>query len=136
MINVINTPWKVSLEIRRFLVFLFVRVYFGFNGISWNRGWKIYGRPILQRHLGSVIEIGQGLIARSWPAANPLAPDRPVVLSTRSKGAILRIGSNVGITGGTICAQESIEIGSNVYIGANSVITDTDFHPIDPVVRQ
>ena len=35
------------------------------------------------------------------------------------------------MTGGTICAAERIIIGNNVAVGANTIITDTDFHPLD-----
>lgn len=34
------------------------------------------------------------------------------------------------MTGGTICAEESITIGDHVWVGGNSTITDTDFHPL------
>jgi acetyltransferase-like isoleucine patch superfamily enzyme len=132
----LGTPWKIALEIRRIIALPYVRASFMFNGVPWQNNWKVYGYPILQRCRGSIIEIGDGLIARSWPASNPLAPNRPVVISTRSKGAVLRIGSNFGITGGTICAQECIEIGNKVFIGANCIVVDTDFHPLDAEVRR
>ena len=34
------------------------------------------------------------------------------------------------MTGGTICAEESITIGDDVWVGGNCTITDTDFHPL------
>jgi acetyltransferase-like isoleucine patch superfamily enzyme len=34
------------------------------------------------------------------------------------------------MTGGSVVAAERIEIGNRVLVGANCVITDTDFHPI------
>jgi acetyltransferase-like isoleucine patch superfamily enzyme len=39
------------------------------------------------------------------------------------------------MTGGTICAAERIKIGTDVTIGANCTIIDTDFHPLDPEIR-
>ena len=132
----ISSPWKIFLELRRYIALPYIRLYFSLNGVSWKRGWKIYGRPILQRHRGSQIDIGREFYLRSFAASNPMAPHRPVIISTRSKGAVLRIGDGVGMTGGTICAEERIEIGDRVFIGANCIIVDTDFHPIDLVVRQ
>ena len=35
------------------------------------------------------------------------------------------------MTGGTICAVEKVTIGHNVTIGANTIITDSDFYPLD-----
>jgi acetyltransferase-like isoleucine patch superfamily enzyme len=39
------------------------------------------------------------------------------------------------MTGGSIVAEQSIQIGHRVTIGANSVICDTDFHPLDAEFR-
>jgi acetyltransferase-like isoleucine patch superfamily enzyme len=44
--------------------------------------------------------------------------------------AILKIGNNVGMSGASIYAESSIEIGDHVLLGANARIYDTDFHPI------
>jgi acetyltransferase-like isoleucine patch superfamily enzyme len=40
------------------------------------------------------------------------------------------------MTGATLVAAEWIEIGDRVFVGANCVIVDTDFHPLDPSARQ
>jgi acetyltransferase-like isoleucine patch superfamily enzyme len=39
------------------------------------------------------------------------------------------------MTGGSVVAALSIVIGDRVLVGANSVITDTDFHALDPEDR-
>lgn len=136
MRDLFNSPWKITSELRRLLIFPFVRLNFIFTGISWNSGWKIYGMPILQRQRMSRIEIARGLYLRSFAASNPLGPYRPVILTTRSSHARIVIGEDVGITGGTICAEESIEIGDRVLIGANCILVDTDFHPVDIPTRR
>jgi len=132
----LDTPWKLAMELRRILILPYVRLYFALNGVTWGRGWKIYGCPIIQRHRHSRMIIGQGFSVRSFTSSNPLAPYRPAILSTLSRDAVLRIGDNVGITGGTICAALRVEIGDRVVIGANAIIVDTDFHPLDPALRQ
>lgn len=131
MLDLYNSPWKITSELRRLLMLPLIRLKFGIGGILWNSGWKIYGMPILQRHRKSSIEIGRGLYLRSFAASNPLGPYRPVILATRSTNASILIRDDVGITGGTICAEEKIEIGNRVLIGANCVLVDTDFHPVD-----
>jgi acetyltransferase-like isoleucine patch superfamily enzyme len=132
----LDSPWKIYSEIRRLIAIPHIRLYFAINGVRWGSGWKIYGCPILQRHRGSRIEIGNGLSLRSFFASNPLSPNHPTVLSTRSERAIIRIGEEFGMTGGTICAVNRIEIGNRVVVGANAVIMDTDFHPLDPMERK
>ena len=132
----VDTPWKAFLEMRRLFVLPYTRLYFAVHGVPWGHGWKIYGCPIIQRHRGSTITIGRGLVLRSFASSNPLGPFRPAILSTRSADAIIHIGDEVGITGGTICAAQRIQIGNRVLIGANSIIVDTDFHPLHPEQRQ
>ena len=72
---------------------------------------------------------------RSWHASNPLAPNHACVVATRSRNAIIRVGNNCGFTGVSLVAMSQIEIGNNVVVGANAVIIDTDFHPLDPTER-
>jgi len=40
------------------------------------------------------------------------------------------------MTGGTLCAAKKIIIGNNVGVGANTIIVDTDFHPLDTTQRR
>lgn len=131
----LDTPWRVRLELRRWLSWPGARLIFALAGVRWGRGWRFYGVPILQKHRRSTITIGDGLSLRSTPHSNALGPNHPVILSTRRPGARLVIGRGFGMTGGTICAEESITIGDDVWVGANCVITDTDFHPLDLATR-
>jgi len=50
--------------------------------------------------------------------------------------ANLKIGSNTGMTGAVIYCLHHIEIGSNVLIGANARIWDTDHHALDYMERR
>lgn len=130
-----ETPWKVRNHIERFVALPRIRVQFLMAGIKWGHGWRIFGSPILQRHRQSEILLGDNLELRSTPGSNPLSPRSPVVLSTRTAGASIRIGEGCGLTGTVIVASERIEIGARVLIGANSTITDTDFHPLSAAAR-
>lgn len=131
----LDTPWRVRLELRRWLSWPGTWLIFALAGVRWGRGWRFYGVPILQKHRRSTLTIGDGLSLRSTPHSNALGPNHPVILSTRRPGARLVIGRGFGMTGGTICAEESITIGDDVWVGANCVITDTDFHPLDLAAR-
>jgi acetyltransferase-like isoleucine patch superfamily enzyme len=131
-----ETPWKAINEVERYLIWPLARLRFAAAGIAWGRGWRIYGMPIIQKHQRSTLRIGPGLSLRSTVRSNPLGPGRPAILCTWTAGAILRIGADFGMTGGSIVAAESVLIGDRVMMGADSIITDTDFHPLDPARRQ
>jgi acetyltransferase-like isoleucine patch superfamily enzyme len=131
-----DTPWKAWNELWRWLAYPWVRLLFATNGIPWGCGWRFHGVPIIQKHRHSVMRFGLGFSLRSSTCSNPLGPNHPVILCTLQAGAVLEIGANFGMTGGTICTAERIAIGDNVTVGANTTIIDTDFHPLDPKVRR
>ncbi len=122
------TPWRAWNELWRYLALPAIWLKFRINGIPWGADWRIYGVPLIQKHARAEIRIGPGLWLRSSTRANPLAPAHPVVLSARQAGSRLLIGCDFAMTGGVLCAEESIEIGDRVTVGANCTIIDTDFH--------
>jgi len=93
------------------------------------------GLPRLQLCPNTVLQIGARCIFRSNPESNPIGVDQPVTFCTLLAAAKIVIGNCVGISGGTICARQLIEIGSGTLIGANTYIFDNDFHAIDPIAR-
>ena len=126
-------PWKAGNECRRLLVLPLV--YWALRGIDIGGGWRCYGLPIIQRHRRSSIRIGQRMNLRSTARSNPLGPNHAVIISTRRPSAVLTIGDDFGMTGGSLVCDERITIGDRVWVGANTVIADTDFHPLDPQRR-
>lgn len=131
-----DCSWKISNEYKRCLIYPYVRFLFAANRIAWGKGWRLYGSPIIQKQKNSSICFGNGLQLRSTVRSNPLGPNHPVIVATRQQGAVLEVGFNFGMTGGALCSAESIIIGNNVVVGANSTITDTDFHPVDNKKRR
>ena len=127
-------PWKAGNEIRRLL--LLPLAAWALRGIEVGAGWRCYGLPIIQRHRGSSIRIGARMSLRSTARSNPLGPNHAVIISTRRHGAALNIGADFGMTGGSLVCEERISIGDRVWVGANTVICDTDFHPLDPQRRR
>lgn len=136
MKNAFDTPWKVKNELLRRLVYPWLRILFGINNIAWGKNWKIFGVPIIQKHHRSEMRFGGGLGLRSLPSSNPLGINHRVLLCTWQPGAVLEIGDNFAMSGGSICTAERISIGNDVAVGANTTIIDTDFHPLDPDVRR
>ena len=134
--KIIDMPWRIHNEVRRRAAIPYLKFIFALHGIVWGRNWRVLGKPIIQRHRKSRIELGDGVVLRSWIESNPLVPIHPVVFSTRSDTAIIRVGKDCGFTGTTIVAADHIEIGDRVQVGANTTIVDTDFHPLTPEGRK
>lgn len=130
------TPWKIINEVRRYLWLPIIRTYFEFHGVRWGNGWRVYGLPLIQRHRGSLIAVGDYLHMRNWFSSNPLGVNHRSILATWSETAQITIGEDVNLTGTTICAQKQITIGNHIRIGANSAIVDTDFHPVEAELRR
>jgi acetyltransferase-like isoleucine patch superfamily enzyme len=132
---IFSTPWKITNEIKRVLSIPYIWLYFRINGIGWGKDWKLYGKPLIQRHGKSRIILGPGLSLRSSVSSNPLGPNHPVIMCTWKPNALIQTGSHFAMTGGTICAAEQIIIGDHVSVGANTTIIDTDFHPVSYELR-
>jgi len=130
----LQMPWKARNELLRCLSY--PRAVWALRGLELGSGWRCYGTPIVQGHRASQIRIGPRMTLRSSVSSNPLAPYHPVVISTRRAGACIHIGADFGMTGGSLVCDERIEIGERVWVGANCVITDTDFHPLSAELRR
>lgn len=131
----LDAPWKARNELERLLLLPLAWISCMGGGIGWGPGWRMYGLPILQIHRRSRVQIGARLQLRSWRRSNPLGVNHPVILSTWQPGARLTIGDDFGMTGGSIVCAHHIDIGHRVWVGCNVVISDTDFHPLDPAAR-
>jgi acetyltransferase-like isoleucine patch superfamily enzyme len=57
-------------------------------------------------------------------------------IATLSSDAVLTIGTDSGFSGTVIAAATEITIGNNVLCGANTTITDTDWHAIGQHERE
>lgn len=101
-------------------------------GVSLGSGCLFRGHPWFRRHPESQITIGLGCRFNSSTGSNPIGVNRPCMISTNKKGAQVIIGSGCGFSGTVICCASKIMIGENVRCGANTLITDADWHTDDP----
>jgi acetyltransferase-like isoleucine patch superfamily enzyme len=90
------------------------------------------GLPLFRRHPHSRITVGAGCKFNSSPVSNLIGVNRPCILSTLTEGAKINIGPNCGFSGTVIGCASSIVLDENVRCGANTLITDTDWHMDDP----
>lgn len=93
-----------------------------------DKGLKVIGKLQFRQLPNSNITIGKNCTLRSAFNSNLIGVNRPCMISTLRKCAILQIGDNCGFSGTVIGAFESIIIGNNVRCGANTLITDADWH--------
>lgn len=115
------TAWnKLNLKIRK---------------ISFEEGITFYGFTYFQRAPYSEIMLGKNIQFRSDKTSNLIGINKRCLIATLLKDAVVIIGDNSGLSGVTIGAAKSIRIGSNVLIGANSLITDTNWHNLNPRLR-
>jgi acetyltransferase-like isoleucine patch superfamily enzyme len=96
----------------------------------------LHGLPIITLKENSRLEIGSNVVLCSDSRFTALGVNHPVILRTLRDNAVIKIGDDTGISGATICASQSVSIGKECLIGANVIIADTDFHPIDKVNRR
>lgn len=96
---------------------------------------RFYGVPVIVKSKEGRIVLGKGVRIRSSTLSNLIGLYQRTIIITKGKGSI-EIGDDVGMSGVTIYARDSIRIGKGCLIGANTKILDNDFHPVDPEIRR
>jgi len=109
----------------------FLRIKFRRNssisGFPTVRGWvRVFGSGSI--NIGSNVRLNSGI------SYNPIGGDTKLFLIS-NEGAELTIGNQVGISNSTIFCTHSIQIDDKAMIGGSVKIYDTNFHSLDPVIR-
>lgn len=112
------------------------RLIFFIQSVETHGKFTCYGTPIITAVKGSSIKIGRNVTLCSDSRYTALGVSRKVILRTLGPEARLQIGAETGLSGVTICAYESVNIGERCLLGADVAIFDTDFHPINPNGRR
>ena len=94
------------------------------------------GIPIISNEKNAIIKIGKNCLICSRSSQTALGIAHPTILRTLKSKSTIYIGNNVRMSGTTICAAKKVEIGENCVIGADVIISDTDFHSLNPAVRR
>jgi acetyltransferase-like isoleucine patch superfamily enzyme len=122
--------------VRRVFWILINYLHFKIIGIKIGSSNNFIGWCIISRFPQSSISIGDGCSFNSAKNVNLIGVNHNCIISTQERNAIITIKNNCGCSGVTIAAFNKIEIGNNVKIGANVLITDSDWHPEDARSRQ
>lgn len=103
------------------------------NGIV-HGTYRTNGVPYVMVSLGGKLTIGKNFAMNNGIKGNPIGCyDRCTFWV--GKGAVLRIGDNVGMSQAALVAIADIIIGNNVKIGGGTSIFTSDFHALDPKIR-
>lgn len=103
--------------------------------VKYGKNVVLKGTPVIFNKGGATLEIGDDCVIKSSFLSNLIGLYQRTIIVTRTPEAQIKIGNNVGISGATIYARKSIEIGDNTMIGGNAKILDNDFHPIEIEAR-
>ncbi len=132
MVNrLINLLDAVGWFISRTFWSIYFRILTYLKGVKLGHNSKFYGFTKIKRATGSRIVIGENATFRSAPTSNLIGVNKPCILSTLNKEAVLTLGDNCGLSGTVIGCFKEITIGNNVLIGSNTLITDSNWHPKD-----
>jgi acetyltransferase-like isoleucine patch superfamily enzyme len=92
--------------------------------------FRTNGIPVVDLCENSKLIIGLNLQMNNGQLYNRIGRQQPCFF-VAAKGGTIKIGDNVGMSSTAIHCNVYIEIGSNVKIGGNTVIYDTDFHSLN-----
>lgn len=119
-----NIFWKVY----SFICTMFMKILLRMKGIPYGKGIRFYGLAKFKRSNNSTISIGNYCTFRSKSTSNLIGINRPCIISATEKNAKITIGDNCGLSGTVIGCFSEIKLGNNIKCGANTLITDGDWH--------
>lgn len=133
--RIINRLGNYLLNFNCFLSTIYMRLKLKLKQIGVGKNVLFYGQAIFSRYPESVISVGDFSCFRSSPRSNLIGIKGQCIVATHGLGAKIIIGKNCGFSGTVIGALEKIVIGNDVLCGANTLITDFDWHGIAPDKR-
>lgn len=96
---------------------------------------QILGKmPIIKAPKNGKIIIGNKVVLNSDFINSNTSLTTAVKFVTGTNG-IIRVGNNCDLNGTCMVAYDEIEIGNNCQFASSSIISDTDFHPVDKEAR-
>ena len=114
------------------LISVIVSISCALKGIRIGKNCRFHGFMTFRRIAQSKIKIGNYCGFRSLYNSNLLGINHPCIIATHAPKAEIIIGDRCGLSGTVIGAFKSISLGNNVRCGANTTITDADWHLDDP----
>ena len=132
----ISVAFKAFRKINEHISSLFytpiAKIYLFLNDVHYKKGLKVNGFLKLHVTRRGCVLIGNNCNINSGHNSNIIGRQQKSTLWVEGK---LTIGDNVGMSSVAIICNHEIEIADNVIIGGNTVIYDSDFHSLNPLIR-
>lgn len=125
----------VFTRIRNAFYWRFNRLKFSVHNICYGRNLIVRGSIYLKTNPSSLAVIGDMCTINSGDNHNPLSRNIRTSI-TLEENASLKIGNNVGLSSVCLWVHESVIIGDNVNVGADTIIMDSDAHSLNYIDRQ
>lgn len=116
---------------RRYYTLTTILKYSLYPNVKFGNNISFIGFPKFRNIPGGKIIVGNNCSFLSKPKSNFIGINRPCIISTQTSNAEVIIGNNCGFSGTVIGAFTRIELQDNVRCGANTLITDSDWHTDD-----
>ena len=133
MINCCNTTYnqidKYYWLIVEMLCSAYMKTSCLLRGVTLGKRTRFLGLAKIKRGNANSIVIGKECTFRSMTTSNLIGINRPCILSSLGvNGSSLTIGEGCGFSGTVVASFLKVTIGDSVRCGANTLITDSDWH--------
>ena len=125
---------QMHVLVNRYCFSFMTLIKFKGYGINIGPGLSSYGNPYVYISRKGRCQIGKNFLISNSLLSSISGNKTKTRIEVRS-GANLLIGDNVGLSGVTIFCSDSMTIGDNTKIGFGCHIYDTNFHSLDPQIR-
>ena len=130
--NISNLSDTIYWSLNSFFCTLSMWCRMRFVGVKHGRKLSFYGMTTFKKASTATINIGSKCSFRSKHTSNLIGINRPCIITALQPKAELKIGDNCGFSGTVIGCFTKVTLGNNVRCGANTLITDSDWHLDDP----
>jgi acetyltransferase-like isoleucine patch superfamily enzyme len=127
---------RAILFVYRKLACIAGKFYCQFRGVQFGKNLCTHGLPLIYKHRDASIIIEDDVVLNSSSRFNLAGINHQVILAAVAPNSRIYIGRGTGLSGAVIHSRSSIKIGQFVGIGANTVIYDHDFHPVNHIERR
>lgn len=123
-----------KLTVRMRINKIMLRLLYG-GKVNFGKNLRILGNfPILKIPKNGIIEFGENVVLNSDFKNSNTSLTTKVKFVTGINGKII-IGNNCDFNGTCFVAYDKIIVGDYCQFASSTLISDTDFHPVDPEIR-
>lgn len=126
--------FRVPRLLRRIFYTYYNRFWFSMMGIEYGKNMRIYNKIFVSGF--GTIKIGNDFIFVSGGSVNPISRNILGAFYLGTETSRIEIGDRVGMSAVCLWADDSITIGNDVNIGADTLILDNDAHSHNYALRR